>query len=112
MIKTDLAQAVPTIGFGELENKAAPRFAGGGIGDIVSVLILYLFPIAGLLLLLYLLYGGFRWMTSGGDPKALAQARSAVTTALIGFVIVFVSFWVVQLVGIMLGIDAITVIFK
>lgn len=108
----DLAQAVPTISFEELEKEAASKFAGGDVGDIVSALILYLFPIAGLLLLLYLLYGGFRWMTSGGDPKALAQARSAVTTALIGFVIVFISFWVVQLVGLILGIDAITAVFK
>ncbi len=100
------------IHFGPLESVSAPKFAGRGIGDIVNVLITYLFPIAGLLLLLYLLYGGYRYLLSGGNPKSLQEARSVITTALLGFVIVFVAFWLVQIIGIMLGLDVITSTFR
>ena len=106
---TKLAQQIK---FGPLQNIATPRFPSGStIGDIVSRLVLFIFPIAGLLLLLYLLYGGYKYMLSKGDPKALQEARGAITTALLGFAIVFVSFWIVQIVGIIFGIEQITVIF-
>jgi len=99
------------IDFTELESKAAKNFAGGDIGDIVSELIKFLFPLAGLLLLLYLIYGGYRYMLSQGDPKALQEARGVITNALLGFAIVFVSFWIVQIIGTILGLNVIVDIF-
>lgn len=79
------------------------KFVGGTIGDIVSALIPYIFATAGILLLLYLIYGGYQFMFSRGDPKAVQQAKGVMTTALIGFVIVFVAFWLVQIIGRLLG---------
>jgi len=89
------------------------KFSGnqGDIGSIVSSFLNYLFPLAGILLLLYLIFGGFSLMTSGGDPKAVQAAKSKITNALIGFIIVFTSYWLVQILGTILGIEAITSIF-
>lgn len=97
--------------FSSLESVSVPKFAGGSIGNIVSELLKYLFPFAGLLLLLYLLFGGFSLMTSGGDPKAVQSAKGKITNALIGFIIVFAAYWIVQIIGTILGIEAITEIF-
>jgi len=72
----------------------------------------YLFPIAGILLLLYLLFGGFGLMLSRGDPKAVQGAKSKITNALIGFVIVFVAYWIVQLIASLLGLGKIGEIFN
>lgn len=99
------------INFPALENIASKKFVGANIGTIVSKFVLYLFPFAGLLMLLYFLFGGYKYMLSRGDPKALAEAKGAITTALIGFVIVFVAFWIVQIIGVVLGLNQITVIF-
>ena len=97
----------------ELEGKVPGfKFVGGSIGDIVSEFLKYLFPLAGLLVLLYLLLGGFQLMTSGGDPKKTQEAKGKITNALIGFVIVFIAYWLVQIVGTILGIEAITNIFR
>ena len=79
-------------------------FATGSLGEIVSSFLKILFPIVGLLLLLYLLYGGYQYMLSRGDPKALESAKGIITNALVGFVIVFIAFWLVQLIGRVLGI--------
>ena len=103
---------IPTIDFPFLESATLrDEFAGGGIGTIVSELVKYLFPLAGLLLLLYLIYGGYRYMLSRGDPKTLQEAKGVITNALLGFVIVFISFWLVQIVGTILGLDVIVQIF-
>ncbi len=101
------------LGLDEIQAEAMPRFkfAGGSIGDIVSGLVVYLFPLAGLLLLLYLLFGGLQMMTSAGDPKKMEGAKQKLTNALIGFIIVFASYWIVQIVGKVLGIEIISEIF-
>lgn len=97
--------------FTDLENKIGLEFAGGDLGDIISSLLVYIFLIAGVLLLLYLLYGGYRFMFSQGDPKSLSHAKGVITTALIGFIIVFVAFWIVQVAALILGLQPIIDVF-
>jgi len=95
------------------------RFGGGppddrlsiNIGTFITELLPYIFLVAGILLLLFLLYGGLTLMTAGGDPKKVEGAKSKITGALIGFVIIFISFWVVQIIARVLGIQSIIDIF-
>lgn len=74
----------PFIGGGTLANDASAGFAKL-IGTAVSLFILG----AGLLLLLYMFWGAFDWINSGGDKEKLAKAQSKITNALIGIVLVF-----------------------
>lgn len=82
------------------------------IGMLISTALKLVFPAAGILLLFYLVLGGFSLMTSGGDPKAMQAAKGRITSALIGFVIVFAAYWIVQIVGIILGLTDIQNIFR
>ena len=100
----DLEKAIgPTI---------APKITGKNLGAIISDILPYLFTGAGLLLLLYLISGGLSLMLSRGDPKAVQSARDKITGALTGFIIVFAAYWLVQIVGKILGITAFEQIFK
>lgn len=82
------------------------------IGSIISKIIPLIFTISGILLLIFLIIGGLQFMLSGGDPKKAQAAQGKITTAIIGFFIIFVSYWIVQLLGKILGIATITNIFK
>lgn len=82
------------------------------LGAIISAVIPYLFGAAGLLLLLYLIWGGFSYMLSQGDPKAAESAKQKITNALVGFVIIFVAYWLVQILGMVLGITQFQQIFR
>ncbi len=82
------------------------------LGEIVSGLLPYLFAGAGLLLLLYLLLGGFQLMTSGGDPKKMQEAKGRLTNALVGFIIIFIAYWLVQIIASVLGLGKIGEIFN
>lgn len=82
------------------------------LGKIISSLIPIIFALAGILLLIYLLYGGFHLMTSAGDPKGVAEAKGKITNALIGFIVIFLAFWIVQIIGLVFNLPGITIIFK
>ena len=82
------------------------------IAQFVSFLLPYVFTAAGILLLLYFLYGGFMYMTSRGDPKGIQAAQAILTNALIGFIIIFVAYWIAGLAGLLLGVPTISDIFR
>ena len=100
--------------FEDIQKTAMPnfQFQGKKLADIITDLFPYLFGAAGIILVLYLLSAGFGLMTSGGDPKKIQSAQGKITNAIVGIVIIFTSFWIVQLVGKFLGVENITNIFK
>ncbi|MEK7471017.1 MAG: hypothetical protein AAB622_03410, partial [Patescibacteria group bacterium] len=59
----------------------------------------------GILLLIYLVLGGFQLMTSRGDPKGVAGAWSKITYAFIGFIIVALSFVLTRFIGQIFGLN-------
>ena len=85
---------------------------GASIGYVISKTFQYLFPLAGFILLAYLVIAGYQWMTSQGDPKGLEQARNNILYALIGFIVLFSAYWVVKIVATVLGIQQILTIFS
>ena len=58
------------------------------IGSIINVALGFL----GILLLLYLLYAGFLWMTAGGDEKKTGEAKTIIKNAIIGLVIIVAAY--------------------
>lgn len=81
------------------------------LGDVVSGLLPYIFVFGGILMLLYLIYGGLHLMISRGDPKAVQEAKGKITNAIVGFLIIFASFWIVQIIGRVFGIEVFISIF-
>jgi hypothetical protein len=102
---------IAAIDFGSLEDIASPNFAGGEIGDIISSALRYLFPITGFALLIYLVLGGYKYLTSMGNPKKIEAAKSNITWAIVGFIVVFIAYWIVQIIGMALGLEAISNLF-
>lgn len=73
-----------------------PNFTN--LASLVNAAQTYILPVAGILLFLFLIWGGFDFLTAMGDPKKAEAARNKITYALIGFVIIFGAYWIVQLV--------------
>jgi hypothetical protein len=75
------------------------------IGGIVSGLIRLVLVIAALAFFFILVMGGIRWIASGGDKANTENARNQITAALVGLVIVFAAWAIVQLINVFFGID-------
>jgi hypothetical protein len=74
-------------------------------GGIVSGLISFVMIIAALVFFFMLVMGGIQWMLSGGDKAGAEAARNKITAALIGLVIVFSAWAIVQLVNAVFGVN-------
>jgi hypothetical protein len=61
--------------------------------------------LAGIVLFLLLLVGGFKFMTAGGDPKALDAAKKTITYAIAGMVLVASAFLILRFIQVFTGID-------
>jgi len=69
------------------------------IGGIVAAAIKLVLVIAALVFFFILVIGGIRWIASGGDKANTEAARSQITAALVGLVIVFAAWAIVALIN-------------
>ncbi len=69
------------------------------LGSIISALLPHILIFAGLAMLIMIVYGGFQLMISGGDSEGIREGKAKITWGVIGFLIVFSSYFIVQLVG-------------
>ena len=81
------------------------EFSDGTIGTVVSRILPIVFIAAGIVLLIFLLLGGFKLLTSAGDPKAIQAGQKILTNAIIGFIIVIASYWITQIIEIIFNIE-------
>ena len=95
-----------------LKVKGTINLDRASLGGVVANLIPYIFSLAGFGLMIYLILGGFEYLTSAGDPKKTDSAKKKLTYALLGFIIIFSAFWRVQLFGRILHIKPFTDVFS
>lgn len=79
--------------------------AFNSLGDIVSKIVPPIVSLAGLAAFFFLVFGGLRYLSSGGDEKAITEAKKIITNALLGLLIVFVAFWAIRIIETVLGLN-------
>lgn len=84
----------------------------GGIEDIeiatvVSTVITILFIVAFVLAFGFLVFGGIKWVMSGGEEVKVKEAQGTLTAAVVGLVIVLLSFVIIKVVEALFGITLI-----
>lgn len=70
------------------------------LAAIISGFVRLSLVIAALTFFFVLVIGGIRWILSGGDKANTEAARSQITAALIGLVIVFAAWAIIQLIDV------------
>lgn len=66
----------------------AAGFKINDISKLISSLLKFTLGIVGLLVFIYLIWGGIEWLTAGGDKSKTESARQKITNAIIGLAIV------------------------
>ena len=93
----------------------SPVYAVGDpaqISDIVGIIaniIKLLAPAAAIAVFVMILVAGFQFLTSGGDPKSVAAARTTFTYAILGAILVVVVWLILTLIKAVTGVNVTTV---
>lgn len=82
-------------GFGQFNNLCNVNLANG---SIIATIVTFLLVLSVILALFFIIRGAIRWISSGGDRGKVDQARSTITTAIIGLVVALVVYFIVNFI--------------
>ena len=68
------------------------------VRDVISGIIKAFLGILGILAVLLVLYGGFKWMTAGGNDEKVGEAKKLIASGIIGLVIILSAYAITNFV--------------
>lgn len=87
------AQVAPPSNFG------LPDWSRGtGIAGLISSIILFILGIAGAVAVLFIVIGGFQYILSGANEDLAKRGRTTVVNAVVGLIIIILSYTVITVV--------------
>ncbi len=92
----------PISGTGTFQNISDP---GQATGNFLSSIITTITVVGSLAFVIYFTIGAIKWITAGGDKTKVAEAQSQMTQGAIGLIALVASYFVVGIVGGVLGLD-------
>lgn len=72
-------------------------------GGIITRVLRYAFPIAGMILFVMIVIGGFQMVASATSSKSIETGKQRISNAVVGFLLLFVSYWIVQVLQVVFG---------
>ena len=82
--------------------------ANDSIGGIINNALPTVLSIAGLILFGMLVSGGFTMLAGAADKESQEKGKKQITSALIGFFIVFLAFWIAQILQVIFKVSIIS----
>ncbi len=76
-----------------------------GISKFLSNLVSLVYTVAGIVFIFMLLWGSLEWLMSGGEKEKLASAQKRIVTAIIGLILLSVTFAIISIIGIFTGFE-------
>jgi hypothetical protein len=75
------------------------------LGGVLQRVVGYALGLAAIVLFVLLVVGGFKFITSGGDPKAAEGAKKTITSAIAGLIVILLSYLVLLLITKITGVN-------
>ena len=69
------------------------------IAEYIAAIYKYAIGIVGILAVVVMMWGGVRWMTAGGNASGIGEARSWITAALTGLVLILGSYTILYFIN-------------
>lgn len=77
------------------------------IPTLMQVVIFWAIAFAGIVALFLIILSGYKFINSGGDPKAVDGARKTLTYGILGFILILLSFLIIDVISFVTKVDCI-----
>jgi len=71
---------------------------------VVNRVVVFAFPIAGLILFVMIVWGGFEMLSGATTKKSIDTGKQRITAAFIGFLLLFLAYWIVVIIEAVFGV--------
>lgn len=68
------------------------------VPELIGIIIKAVLGIVGSIALLMFIYGGFMWLTSGGNDEKIKEGRKTLVWSIIGLALIFASYAILKFV--------------
>lgn len=68
------------------------------VENVPQFIITLLFVVGIIIAIAFLIYGGIKWILSGGDKAGVEAARNHIIAAIVGLIIVIAAFFIINIV--------------
>ncbi len=92
-----------SLNFGNQTIKGPLDSSVDSLGKIITKTLSFVMPMAGIVLLFVLISGGYDYMMSQGNADKIKSAQAKITSGIIGFILLIVSFLAVRLIAVIFG---------
>lgn len=72
--------------------------SGENIAPTIRNIVVFFVVLAVIIALLYLVYGGIKWITSRGEKTEVEAARNHIIAAVVGLIVVFLAIFIISIV--------------
>lgn len=76
------------------------------IGKLISTGVSVIMILAGILVFVFLVWGGMEWILSGGDKTKVESAQKRITNALVGLAIIASSWALIKIISYFFGVQS------
>ncbi|MEK7517816.1 MAG: hypothetical protein AAB583_04660 [Patescibacteria group bacterium] len=85
--------------------RALCNLGGDNVGRTIGNIAIAVTVLAIVIALLYLLYGGIKWITSRGEKDQVEAARNHIIAAIVGLIVVFLAIFIITIILGLFGIQ-------
>lgn len=94
----ETAKAAPDLGFNYVNNTG---LSTGNVQDprqVATNIVKYFMTFLGIIAVVIILLGGFKWMTAAGNEDKVAEAKKLLVAGIIGLIIILAAYLIVNFV--------------
>ncbi len=91
-------------GGGSAQTITGPLVGITKLTDLITLGTSFLYPFAGVILLFVMIWGGYDYLISRGDPEKIKSGQAKIGAGIIGFALLMLSYFIAQIFGFIFGV--------
>lgn len=74
-------------------------------GDLINNILPNVYIAGGIVIFFMIVLGGFTIISNAGNPDKIKEGGKTITSAIIGLLVLFASYWIIQIIQVITGVS-------
>ena len=89
----------------KLQNNTSLGSEYKGAGSLINNVLPNIYIAGGVIIFFMILLGGFTIIANAGNKDKVADGSKTITSAIIGLLVLFASYWIIQIIQVVTGVN-------